>query len=170
MNEPTSPETVAAWIDTAQRERDPFERVRRASHEHREKHGRGRGRMRPWLFGALPRSRFGRARRDDRTRPRARTPCAGSKDEPLEVIMLGEAERTSSGSGRTWDRTRDLPRVKRARPGCPGARGASLRRLRRTRYARIPRRSPALLTIRSPSPRALSGRFRGTLWSSAQMG
>jgi predicted O-methyltransferase YrrM len=41
MNEPTSPETVAAWIDTAQRQRDPFERVRRASHEHREKHGPG---------------------------------------------------------------------------------------------------------------------------------
>jgi predicted O-methyltransferase YrrM len=39
MNEPTSPETVAAWIETAQRERDPFERVRRASHEHRDKHG-----------------------------------------------------------------------------------------------------------------------------------
>jgi predicted O-methyltransferase YrrM len=41
MNEPTSPETAAAWIDTAQRERDPFESVRRASHEHREKHGPG---------------------------------------------------------------------------------------------------------------------------------
>jgi predicted O-methyltransferase YrrM len=41
MTEPTSPETVAAWIDTAQREHDPFERVRRASHEHREKHGPG---------------------------------------------------------------------------------------------------------------------------------
>jgi predicted O-methyltransferase YrrM len=41
MTEPTSPETVAAWIDTAQRQRDPFERVRRASHEHREKHGPG---------------------------------------------------------------------------------------------------------------------------------
>jgi hypothetical protein len=31
-------ETVAAWIETAQRERHPLERVRRASHEHREKH------------------------------------------------------------------------------------------------------------------------------------
>jgi predicted O-methyltransferase YrrM len=41
MKEPTSPETVAAWIDTAQRQRDPFDRVRRASHEHREKHGPG---------------------------------------------------------------------------------------------------------------------------------
>jgi predicted O-methyltransferase YrrM len=41
MTEPTSPETVAAWIDTAQCEHDPFERVRRASHEHREKHGPG---------------------------------------------------------------------------------------------------------------------------------
>jgi predicted O-methyltransferase YrrM len=41
VNEPTSPETVAAWIDTAQRQRDPFERVRRASHEHREEHGPG---------------------------------------------------------------------------------------------------------------------------------
>lgn len=41
MNEPTSPEAVAAWIDTAQRTRDPFEAVRRASHEHREKHGSG---------------------------------------------------------------------------------------------------------------------------------
>src|SRR6266511_4582610 len=41
MNEPTSSETVAAWIDMAQRQRDPFERVRRASHEHREKHGPG---------------------------------------------------------------------------------------------------------------------------------
>jgi hypothetical protein len=30
MNEPTSPEMVAAWIETAQRQRDPFERVRRA--------------------------------------------------------------------------------------------------------------------------------------------
>ena len=41
MNEPTSSETVAAWIDMAQRQRDPFERVRRASHEHREEHGPG---------------------------------------------------------------------------------------------------------------------------------
>lgn len=41
MNEPTSPEMVAAWIETAQRQRDPFERVRRASDEHREKHGAG---------------------------------------------------------------------------------------------------------------------------------
>jgi predicted O-methyltransferase YrrM len=32
---------VAAWIDTAQQKRDPFERVRRASHEHRETHGEG---------------------------------------------------------------------------------------------------------------------------------
>ncbi len=41
MKEPTSPETVAEWIDTAQRQRDPFEHVRLASHEHREKHGEG---------------------------------------------------------------------------------------------------------------------------------
>jgi predicted O-methyltransferase YrrM len=41
MNEPTSPEMVAAWIETAQRRRDPFERLHRASDEHREKHGAG---------------------------------------------------------------------------------------------------------------------------------
>jgi predicted O-methyltransferase YrrM len=41
MNEPTSPEMVAAWIEMAQRQRDPFERVRRVSDEHREKHGAG---------------------------------------------------------------------------------------------------------------------------------
>jgi predicted O-methyltransferase YrrM len=41
MNEPTSPETVAAWIDTAQHQRDPFEPLRRASHDHREQHGPG---------------------------------------------------------------------------------------------------------------------------------
>jgi predicted O-methyltransferase YrrM len=41
MNEPTSPESVAAWIDTAHRQRDPFEQIRRASHEHREMHGPG---------------------------------------------------------------------------------------------------------------------------------
>jgi len=41
VHEPTSPEMVAAWIDSAQRQRDPFERVRRASHQHRESHGWG---------------------------------------------------------------------------------------------------------------------------------
>jgi predicted O-methyltransferase YrrM len=41
MNEPTSPESVAAWIDTAQHQRDPFEPLLRASHEHREQHGPG---------------------------------------------------------------------------------------------------------------------------------
>src|SRR2546428_7301006 len=41
MNEPTSPENVAEWIETAHRQRDPFERIRRASHEHREMHGPG---------------------------------------------------------------------------------------------------------------------------------
>lgn len=41
MNEPTSPEMVAAWIETAQRQRDPFEHVRRASDEHRVNHGAG---------------------------------------------------------------------------------------------------------------------------------
>lgn len=39
--EPTTPEAVAAWIDVVQRERDPFEHVRIASHEHRERHGAG---------------------------------------------------------------------------------------------------------------------------------
>jgi predicted O-methyltransferase YrrM len=39
--EPTSAETVAEWIQTAQRQRDPFEHVRLASHEHRESHGAG---------------------------------------------------------------------------------------------------------------------------------
>jgi predicted O-methyltransferase YrrM len=41
MNEPTSPESVATWIEQAQRQRDPFEHVRRASDEHRKKHGAG---------------------------------------------------------------------------------------------------------------------------------
>jgi predicted O-methyltransferase YrrM len=41
VSEPTSPEAVAAWIEAAQREGDPFERVRLASHEHREHHGPG---------------------------------------------------------------------------------------------------------------------------------
>lgn len=41
MKEPTSPESVAEWIEAAQRQRDPFERIRRASHEHRERHGPG---------------------------------------------------------------------------------------------------------------------------------
>src|SRR2546428_5986678 len=41
MNEPKSPESVAEWIETAHRQRDPFERIRRASHEHREMHGPG---------------------------------------------------------------------------------------------------------------------------------
>jgi predicted O-methyltransferase YrrM len=39
--EPTSAESVAQWIQTAQRQRDPFEHVRLASHEHRESHGAG---------------------------------------------------------------------------------------------------------------------------------
>jgi predicted O-methyltransferase YrrM len=39
--EPTSAESVAEWIQTAQRRRDPFEHVRLASHEHRESHGAG---------------------------------------------------------------------------------------------------------------------------------
>jgi predicted O-methyltransferase YrrM len=39
--EPTSAESVAAWIQTAQRQRDPFEHVRLTSHEHRESHGAG---------------------------------------------------------------------------------------------------------------------------------
>src|SRR5439155_8846665 len=50
------------------------------------------------------------------------------------------------GYGRTWDRTRDLPRVKETRTVCAGECRAPLRRLRRTRDARIPRRSPAVLT------------------------
>jgi hypothetical protein len=37
--EPTSADGVAQWIQTAQRQRDPFEHVRLASHEHRESHG-----------------------------------------------------------------------------------------------------------------------------------
>jgi predicted O-methyltransferase YrrM len=37
--EPTSAESVAQWIQTAQRQRDSFEHVRLASHEHRESHG-----------------------------------------------------------------------------------------------------------------------------------
>jgi hypothetical protein len=41
VSEPTSPEAVAAWTEAAQRERDPFERVRLASHEHRGHHGPG---------------------------------------------------------------------------------------------------------------------------------
>jgi predicted O-methyltransferase YrrM len=41
VDEPTSPKMVGAWIDAAQRRRDPFERVRRASHQHRERHGTG---------------------------------------------------------------------------------------------------------------------------------
>jgi predicted O-methyltransferase YrrM len=41
VTEPSSPEAVAAWIDAAQRQRDPFEQVRLASHAHREQHGRG---------------------------------------------------------------------------------------------------------------------------------
>jgi len=39
--EPTSAESVAQWIQTAQRQRDSFEHVRLASHEHRESHGAG---------------------------------------------------------------------------------------------------------------------------------
>jgi predicted O-methyltransferase YrrM len=39
--EPTSAENVAQWIQTAQRQCDPFEHVRLASHEHRESHGAG---------------------------------------------------------------------------------------------------------------------------------
>lgn len=41
MREPTGAEAVAAWIESAHRERDPFEPVRRASVEHREAHGAG---------------------------------------------------------------------------------------------------------------------------------
>jgi predicted O-methyltransferase YrrM len=41
VDEPRTPEAVAAWIDGAQRERDPFEHVRVASHEHRDRHGTG---------------------------------------------------------------------------------------------------------------------------------
>jgi predicted O-methyltransferase YrrM len=41
VSEPTSPEAVAAWIEAAHREGDPFERVRLASHEHRGHHGSG---------------------------------------------------------------------------------------------------------------------------------
>lgn len=41
MSEPTSAEEVAAWIAARRRERDPFERVRLASEEHREAHGPG---------------------------------------------------------------------------------------------------------------------------------
>jgi predicted O-methyltransferase YrrM len=41
VSEPTSPEAVATWIEAVQRERDPFERVRLASHEHRGHHGPG---------------------------------------------------------------------------------------------------------------------------------
>jgi predicted O-methyltransferase YrrM len=37
--EPTSAESVAEWIETAKRQRDPFEHVRLASHDHRESHG-----------------------------------------------------------------------------------------------------------------------------------
>ncbi len=39
--EPTSAESVAEWIQTAQRQRDPFEHVHLASHEHQESHGAG---------------------------------------------------------------------------------------------------------------------------------
>jgi predicted O-methyltransferase YrrM len=39
--EPTSAESVAQWIQTAQRQRDSFEHLRLASHEHRESHGAG---------------------------------------------------------------------------------------------------------------------------------
>src|SRR6266540_7469217 len=39
VSEPTSPEAVAAWVEAAQRARDPFERVRLASDEHRGHHG-----------------------------------------------------------------------------------------------------------------------------------
>jgi predicted O-methyltransferase YrrM len=39
--EPTSAESVAEWIEIAQHQRDPFEHVRLASHEHRESHGAG---------------------------------------------------------------------------------------------------------------------------------
>jgi predicted O-methyltransferase YrrM len=39
--EPTSAESVAQWIQTAQRQRDSFDHLRLASHEHRESHGAG---------------------------------------------------------------------------------------------------------------------------------
>jgi predicted O-methyltransferase YrrM len=41
VRDPASAEAVAAWIESAHRERDPFEQVRRASIEHREAHGPG---------------------------------------------------------------------------------------------------------------------------------
>jgi predicted O-methyltransferase YrrM len=41
VSEPLSQEEISAWIEAAQRERDPFERVRIASHEHRGQHGPG---------------------------------------------------------------------------------------------------------------------------------
>jgi predicted O-methyltransferase YrrM len=41
VREPASAEAVAAWIESAQRKRDRFEPVRRASVEHREAHGQG---------------------------------------------------------------------------------------------------------------------------------
>jgi predicted O-methyltransferase YrrM len=41
VTEPASGEEVAAWIAAASQQRDPYERVRRASHEHRLEHGRG---------------------------------------------------------------------------------------------------------------------------------
>ena len=39
--EPTSAESVAEWIESAKRLRDPLEHVRVASHDHRESHGAG---------------------------------------------------------------------------------------------------------------------------------
>ena len=41
MTEPANAAEVASWIDRAQRERDPFEHVRAASHAHRAEHGPG---------------------------------------------------------------------------------------------------------------------------------
>jgi predicted O-methyltransferase YrrM len=41
VSEPASPEAVATWIADASRRQDPFEDVRRASHEHRVEHGFG---------------------------------------------------------------------------------------------------------------------------------
>lgn len=41
MTEPASVQEVAAWIAEASQRRDPYEHVRRASHEHRLEHGHG---------------------------------------------------------------------------------------------------------------------------------
>jgi predicted O-methyltransferase YrrM len=41
LSEPATPEAVAAWIADVSTQQDPFEDVRRASHEHRLEHGFG---------------------------------------------------------------------------------------------------------------------------------